>query len=150
MSNKINKYVLRFKKLHKDAEIPKYATPGSAGMDIKSIEDVIIGPGRTRIVSTGIAADIPDGYEIQVRPRSGLAAKHGITVLNSPGTVDSDYTGEIKVILHNVRDEKYEIKKGDRIAQLVLARVAKLPVEEVNDIEKDTERGSGGFGSTGR
>lgn len=102
------------------------------------------------IVSTGIAADIPDGYEIQVRPRSGLALKHGITVLNTPGTIDSDYTGEIKVILHNVRDEAYKINKGDRIAQLVIGRVIKLPIEEVDEITKKTERGSGGFGSTGK
>ena len=141
---------LKFKKLYPDAKIPSYATPGSAGMDIRSIEDVTIGPNRTSIVSTGIAVDIPDGYEIQVRPRSGLALKHGIMVLNTPGTIDPDYTGEIKVILHNVRDEAYKINKGDRIAQLVIARVIKLPIEEVDEITKKTERGSGGFGSTGK
>jgi len=145
-----NRLALKFKKLHPDAKIPSYATSGSAGMDIRSIEDVTIGPNRTMIVSTGIAADIPDGYEIQVRPRSGLALKHGITVLNTPGTIDSDYTGEIKVILHNVRDEAYKVNKGDRIAQLVIGRVIKLPIEEVDEITKKTERGSGGFGSTGK
>ncbi len=145
-----NKFALKFKKLHPNAKIPSYATPGSVGMDIRSIDDVTIGPNRTRIVSTGIAIDIPDGYEIQVRPRSGLALKHGITVLNTPGTIDSDYTGEIKVILHNVRDEAYKINKGDRIAQLVIGRVIKLPIEEVDEITKKTERGSGGFGSTGK
>lgn len=141
---------LKFKKLHPDAVIPTYATEGSAGMDVYSVENVTIEPGKTVLVSTGLAADIPDGFELQVRPRSGLAAKHGITVLNSPGTIDSDYTGEIKVILHNTQDKPYEVHKGDRIAQLVIGIVIHLPIKEVDEITKETERGSGGFGSTGK
>jgi len=145
-----NQPVLKFKKLCEDAKIPEYKSKGASGMDISSVERAYIGPRQYRVISTGIAAEIPEGYELQVRPRSGLAAKHGITVLNAPGTVDEDYTGEIKVILYNTRDEPHRIEKGERIAQLVLNKVDKLSVVEVEEIFKETDRGDKGFGSTGK
>ncbi|CDO35647.1 MULTISPECIES: dUTP diphosphatase [Novosphingobium] len=128
--------------------LPAYATSGAAGMDVVSAEDVTIAPGARHAVATGIAVAIPQGFEIQVRPRSGLALKHGITVANAPGTVDSDYRGEVKAILINHGNAPFEIRRGDRVAQLVLAPVTLaswLPVEELDE----TERGEGGFGSTG-
>lgn len=129
-------------------ELPAYATEGAAGMDVLSAEDVSLAPGARHAVATGLAVAIPQGYEIQVRPRSGLALKHGITVANAPGTIDSDYRGELKVILINHGSEPFEIRRADRIAQLVLAPVTRaswLPVEELDE----TVRGEGGFGSTG-
>lgn len=123
-------------------------TPGSAGMDIHADEDVTLYSFETRPVKTGLAFEIPLGYELQVRPRSGLALKHEITVLNSPGTVDSDYRGEIKVLLANHGVKKFVIQRGDRIAQLVLAPVLQASIEEVSELS-DTVRGTGGFGSTG-
>jgi dUTP pyrophosphatase len=129
-------------------DLPAYATAGAAGMDVVSAEDVIIAPAGRHAVATGLAMAIPPGFEIQVRPRSGLALKHGITVPNSPGTIDSDYRGELKVILINHGAEPFEIRRGDRVAQLVLAPVIQanwLPVDELDA----TERGAGGFGSTG-
>lgn len=129
-------------------DLPRYATPGAAGMDVVSAEDVILAPGARHAVATGLAMAIPQGFELQVRPRSGLALKHGITVPNTPGTIDSDYRGELKVILINHGDEPFAITRGDRVAQLVLAPVIQGRWEEVERLD-DTVRGSGGFGSTG-
>lgn len=128
--------------------LPAYATSGAAGMDVVSAEDVSIASGARHAVATGLAVAIPQGYEIQVRPRSGLALKHGITVPNTPGTIDSDYRGELKVILINHGSEAFAIQRGDRIAQLVLAPVVQAAWSEVTDLDA-TERGDGGFGSTG-
>jgi dUTP pyrophosphatase len=128
--------------------LPAYATSGAAGMDIVSAEQVTIAPGARHAVATGLAVAIPEGFEIQVRPRSGLALKHGISVPNTPGTIDSDYRGELKVILVNLGHEPFAIARGDRIAQLVLAPVVQAVWDEVADLDA-TERGEGGFGSTG-
>ena len=129
-------------------DLPVYATEGAAGMDVLSAETVTIGAGKRHAVGTGLAVAIPAGYEIQVRPRSGLALKHGITVPNTPGTIDSDYRGELKVILINHGEDSFAISRGDRIAQLVLAPVTQGTWEEVEELD-DTDRGAGGFGSTG-
>lgn len=129
-------------------DLPRYATLGAAGMDVLSAEDVVLAPSARQAVATGLAMAIPEGYEIQVRPRSGLALKHGIAVANTPGTIDSDYRGELKVILMNLGAETFEIHRGDRIAQLVLAPVVQAGWVEVEELD-ETERGSGGFGSTG-
>ena len=129
-------------------ELPDYATAGAAGMDVLSAEDVTLLPGARHAVATGLALAIPAGFEIQVRPRSGLALKHGISVPNAPGTIDSDYRGELKVILINHGSDAFEVRRGDRVAQLVLAPVTRacwLTVEELDQ----TPRGEGGFGSTG-
>jgi len=131
-----------------DLDLPAYATSGAAGMDIVSAEAVTLAPGMRHAVATGFAVAIPDGYEIQVRPRSGLALKHGITVPNTPGTIDSDYRGELKVIMINHGADDFPIARGDRIAQLVLAPVTQAAWEEVAELD-DTARGAGGFGSTG-
>jgi dUTP pyrophosphatase len=128
--------------------LPAYATAGAAGMDVVSAEDVVIAPGARHAVATGLALAIPAGYEIQVRPRSGLALKHGITVPNTPGTIDSDYRGELKVILINLGTEPFAISRGDRVAQLVLAPVVQAAWDEVAELD-ETQRGAGGFGSTG-
>jgi dUTP pyrophosphatase len=128
--------------------LPAYATDGAAGMDVVSAEDVTLAPGARHAVATGLALAIPQGYEIQVRPRSGLALKHGITVPNTPGTIDSDYRGELKVILINLGTEPFAIARGDRIAQLVLAPVVQAQWSEVDALD-ETGRGAGGFGSTG-
>jgi len=140
---------LKIKKLHKDAQIPAYQTKEAAGFDLHSAEDVFIKPGERKLVKTGLAFEIEPGFEIQIRPRSGLAYKHGITVLNTPGTIDSDYRGEIMVLLINHSDEVFEIKKGDRMAQAVVAPVVQAEIVEVKELG-ETERGSGGFGSTGK
>lgn len=129
--------------------LPAYATPGAAGMDVVSAEDVIIPPGGRHAVATGFRVAIPDGYEIQVRPRSGLAFKHGISVPNTPGTIDSDYRGELKVLLINHGGEPFAVKRGERIAQLVPAAVTLAAWAEVEDLD-NTARGAGGFGSTGQ
>ena len=141
---------IQIKKLSKSVSIPKYETSGSSGMDIAAhIENnIIINPGEKFLVSTGFSIAIPKGYEVQIRPRSGLAAKRSITVLNTPGTIDADYRGEIKVILINLGKEKFIVKNGERIAQMVVCPVVQANLEEVEDLP-DTERGSGGFGSTG-
>ena len=131
-----------------DLPLPAYATDGAAGMDVVSAQDLTLAPGTRAAVATGFAMAIPHGFEVQVRPRSGLALKHGITCLNTPGTIDSDYRGEVKVILANLGSEPFEIKRGDRIAQLVPAPVQRATLCEVSSLE-DTARGSGGFGSTG-
>jgi dUTP pyrophosphatase len=128
--------------------LPAYATAGAAGMDVVSAEEVTIAPGARHAVATGLALAIPEGYEIQVRPRSGLALKHGITVPNTPGTIDSDYRGELKVILINHGSEPFAIARGDRVAQLVLAPVVQAAWDEVAELD-ETDRGEGGFGSTG-
>jgi dUTP pyrophosphatase len=128
--------------------LPAHATAGAAGMDVVSAEEVTIAPGARHAVATGLAMAIPQGYEIQVRPRSGLALKHGITVPNTPGTIDSDYRGELKVILINLGAEPFAIARGDRVAQLVLAPVVQASWDEVAELDA-TERGAGGFGSTG-
>jgi len=129
-------------------DLPHYATAGAAGMDIVSAETVRIASGARHAVATGLAVAIPNGYEIQVRPRSGLALKYGITVPNTPGTIDSDYRGELKVILINHSSDVFSIERGDRIAQLVLAPVTLASWQEVDALD-DTERGAGAFGSTG-
>ena len=129
--------------------LPSYATAGAAGMDVVAAEALTLAPGTRAAVATGFALGIPDGYEVQVRPRSGLALKHGITCLNTPGTVDSDYRGEVKVILINLGEAPFVIARGDRIAQLVPAPVQRATLESVDALD-DTARGDGGFGSTGR
>jgi dUTP pyrophosphatase len=128
--------------------LPGYASDGAAGMDICAAEGLTLKIGKRHAVATGFAFAIPHGYEVQVRPRSGLALKHGITCLNTPGTIDSDYRGEVKVILANLGDEDFMIARGDRIAQLVVAPVTHAAMVEV-DVLDDTARGAGGFGSTG-
>ena len=132
----------------RDLDLPAYATDGAAGMDVVAAEAVSLKPGQRHAVATGLAVAIPDGYEIQVRPRSGLALKHGISVPNTPGTIDSDYRGELKVIMINHGTDDFPIARGDRIAQLVLAPVTQAEWDEVEELD-DTARGSGGFGSTG-
>ena len=129
--------------------IPVYQTRGSAGFDVEAAESVAIPPGSWCLVSTGLYPEIPDQFELQVRSRSGMAAKNGIFVLNSPGTIDSDYRGEIKIILANFSEETYQVLKGDRVAQLVLARVYTAVIERVTDLT-ETIRGTGGCGHTGR
>lgn len=130
--------------------MPAYATPGSAGMDLRANneEDIVIRPLCRAIVPTGIFIQLPVGYEAQIRPRSGLAAKSGITVLNSPGTIDSDYRGEVCAILVNLSDKEFVVKRGERICQMVIARHETAEIEEVDTLD-DTERGAGGFGHTG-
>lgn len=134
-------------------DLPAYETLGAAGMDVRAAvpeaEPLVLMPGTKAMVETGLSVAIPQGYEIQMRPRSGLAAKHGITCLNSPGTIDSDYRGELKVILINHGQEAFTIARGERIGQMVLAPVTRLVWQEVETLD-DTDRGSGGFGSTGR
>ncbi len=129
--------------------LPAYATAGAAGMDVVAAETLSLAPGARHAVATGFAIAIPEGYEVQVRPRSGLAIKHGVTCLNTPGTIDHDYRGEVKVILANLGDQAFEIARGDRIAQLVPAPVQRATMDEVAELD-ETDRGSGGFGSTGR
>ncbi len=138
------------KRLSKSVAIPKYETAGSAGMDLAAniAENLEIAPGKIEIIPTGLAVSIPQNYEIQIRPRSGLAAKNGITVLNTPGTIDSDYRGEIKVILINLGKRSFLIENGLRIAQMVLCPIIKAEIKEVKILD-ETRRGSGGFGSTG-
>lgn len=128
--------------------LPAYASDGAAGMDIVAAESLTLKPGHRAAVATGMAFAIPPGWEIQVRPRSGLALKNGITCLNTPGTIDSDYRGEVKVILANLSEDYFEVKRGDRIAQLVPAQVQRALLTEVDELD-GTARGSGGFGSTG-
>lgn len=137
-----------FKKLHPAAVLPKYETAGAAGMDLMALADFKIYRDDYEVISTGLAIEIPPGYEAQVRPRSGLALKHGLTVLNSPGTIDSDYRGEVRVLLQNHGGFHYEGKAGDRIAQLVVAPVVQATIVEVKELT-ETARGAGGFGSTG-
>ncbi len=134
-----------------DIPLPAYATDGSSGMDIRAAveEEVIISPNQTMLIPTGFYIEVPNGYEAQVRPRSGLAIKYGISVLNTPGTIDADYRGEVKVILTNFGKDNFVIKRGDRIAQLVIAPVIQAEWEEVPTLD-ETLRGAGGFGHTGK
>lgn len=143
---------IEFKKLShaKDLPLPRYESSSAAGMDIRAAleEPVVLKPGERTLISTGLQMAIPEGFEAQIRPRSGLAIRHGITMLNSPGTIDSDYRGEVKVIAINHSSENFTVEHGDRIAQMVIAPVTQFPVQEVDDLDS-TERGEGGFGSTG-
>ena len=138
------------KRLSKDVALPKYETEGSSGLDLAANIDMQIKilPGKSEIIPTGLAVAIPKNFEIQIRPRSGLAAKSQISVLNTPGTIDADYRGELKVILINLSDKVFVVEKGLRIAQMVLCPVVKATLKEVKELE-NTERGSSGFGSTG-
>lgn len=148
--NPLPPITIRIKRLPHGAglPLPTYATAHAAGMDIVSAEDMVLEPGMRHPVATGFAVAIPAGYEIQVRPRSGLALKHGITVPNTPGTIDADYRGELKVLLINHGAEPFPIKRGDRIAQIVPAPVQQASFAEIDELDA-TERGTGGFGSTG-
>ena len=139
------------KKFYKNIKLPVYKTSGSSGMDLVAYikNKITIATGKTAIIPTGIAVAIPKNYEIQIRPRSGLAAKKGISVLNTPGTVDSDYRGEIIIILINLSKKSFVVKSGDRVAQMILCPVAKGKLQEVKNLPK-TVRGKGGFGSTGK
>ena len=167
---KFIEHIVKFKKEHKDIELPKYATEYSSGMDIraylnidkdyylfgatKHIDplnnslEIHIHPGGRALIPSGLKAEIPSGFEIQVRPRSGLALKHGVTVLNTPGTIDQDYKGDIGVILYNSSNQIFKVFNGDRIAQLVVSIVTQVEIEETSELS-DTERGEGGFNSTG-
>ena len=141
---------IKVKKLYKDVVLPEYKTSGAAAFDFESMIDIIINPNETKIIPTGLAFEIPDGYELQVRPRSGLSAKTKLRVSNSPGTIDSDYRGEVCIILDNISSQdSYTINKGERIAQGVISKVEKITFEEVKELS-ETERGAKGFGSTGK
>lgn len=151
MSEEIKIKVKRLTEDFKDIPLPHYATTGSAGMDIRAAikEDMILEPGKVELIPTNISVEIPVGYEIQVRPRSGLAANHSIGILNSPGTIDSDYRGEVKIIMMNFGNEDFKISKGDRIAQLVVSKVYTAKIIETDDLNS-SHRGEGGFGHTGK
>ena len=138
------------KRLSKEVSLPKYETNGSSGMDLAANIDtnINIHPGKTAIIPTGLALSIPKGFEVQIRPRSGLAAKQKISVLNTPGTIDADYRGEIKVILINLGQDSFKVEKGLRIAQMVVCPIVQAQLKEVDDLS-ETDRGKGGFGSTG-
>ena len=140
---------LKVKLNHPNAKLPEYKKPGDSGMDVSSIEDYVLKPGEVKGISTGLSFEIPEFFEIQVRPRSGLALKHGITILNSPGTVDSSFTGEIVCILINHSNKDFKISIGDRIAQIVLCSVDKANLTITEEELHKTERGDSGFGSTG-
>lgn len=129
--------------------LPAYASDGAAGLDVTAAEDLVLDPGQRHAVATGFAVEIPSGYEVQVRPRSGLAFTNGITCLNTPGTIDSDYRGEIKIILINLGHEPFAVRRGERIAQLIPSPVLRADIVEVGELA-GSKRGSGGFGSTGR
>jgi dUTP pyrophosphatase len=146
----INIKIQRVTESFNDIPLPEYATEGSSGLDLRAAveNDFVIEKGKVALVATNLRVEIPFGYEIQVRPRSGLAAKNGIGVLNSPGTIDSDYRGEIKIILFNFGNEDFVVKRGDRIAQMVLAKVYRMNIEETRELN-ESSRGDGGFGHTG-
>ncbi|MBO7684667.1 MAG: dUTP diphosphatase [Kiritimatiellae bacterium] len=137
-----------FRRVNPDAVLPEYAHEGDAGMDVRSVDDLVIPPGGRALVRTGLVMQLPPLAEAQVRPRSGLALKHGVTVLNAPGTIDAGYRGEVGVILANFGDSDFAVRKGDRVAQLVVAPVTRAEVVEVAEVAS-TDRGEGGFGSTG-
>lgn len=139
---------VKFKLLHADSRLPTYQTDGASGMDLHAYLGSVIHVGEIYVVGTGVAVEVPEGYEAQVRPRSGLAVKSGVTVLNAPGTIDSDYRGEIKVVLINHGQSPFYFAPGDRIAQLVIAPVVRVETEVVNEFT-ETARGTGGFGHTG-
>ena len=139
---------LSFRRIHPDAVMPAYAHASDAGMDVRSVRELVIPPGGRALVPTGLVVNLPAGYEAQVRPRSGLALKAGVTVLNSPGTIDAGYRGEIGVILANFGQDDFKVNVGDRIAQLVIAPVLQPVVVEATEVDS-TDRGAGGFGATG-
>ena len=139
---------VKFRKIDPEAALPAYAHPGDAGMDVRSVEGLTIEPGGRRLVRTGLVMMLPPGYEAQVRPRSGLALKNGVTVLNTPGTIDEGYRGEVGVILANFGAEPFRVEKGAKIAQIVIAPCTRAEIEETAEVDA-TERGEGGFGSTG-
>lgn len=139
---------LRFKRIHPDAVLPAYAHPSDAGMDLRSVDELTLAPGARALVHTGLVMLLPPQYEAQVRPRSGLALKNGVTVLNTPGTIDSGYRGEVGVVLVNLGADEFCVKKGDKIAQMVIAPVTQPAIVET-DVVGETDRGAGGFGSTG-
>jgi dUTP pyrophosphatase len=143
--------IKRISDSYSDVALPAYATPEAAGMDIRAAiqDEYVLRPGEYGMIPTNISVEIPKGYEIQVRPRSGLAAKHGVTILNAPGTIDSDYRGEVKIILINHGKESFTIKRGERIAQLVLSKIYHAALIEVDNLNV-TQRNEGGFGHTGR
>jgi dUTP pyrophosphatase len=143
--------VIRFKREAggEGLELPSYQTVGAAGMDVRAAESLTLSSGDTQLIATGFSMALPHGYEAQLRPRSGLALKHGITLLNSPATIDADYRGEVKVILTNLGKAPFEIARGDRIAQMVIARAEQVEIEIVTELD-ETVRGAGGFGHTGR
>jgi len=151
MSDSIKINIKRLSEDFNDVELPGYSTEGSAGMDVRAAvkEDMVIHPGKVVLVPTNLSVEIPEGYEIQVRPRSGLAVKHGIGILNSPGTIDSDYRGEVKIIMMNFGVDDFSISRGDRIAQLVVSKVYKANLVEKKEL-KESDRGEGGFGHTGK
>ena len=139
---------VRFRRIHPSAELPAYAHQDDAGMDLRSMEDCVVPRGGRRLVRTGLQMELPPGFEAQVRPRSGLALRHGVTVLNTPGTIDAGYRGEVGVILANFGDADFSVAKGDRIAQMVVAPVLRAEIAEADALDC-TDRGTGGFGSTG-
>ncbi|MGQ9643421.1 MAG: dUTP diphosphatase [Ignavibacterium sp.] len=151
MSETVEIKIKRISNEFYDVPLPAYATEGSAGMDIRAAvkDELIIEPGKVALVPTNLSVEIPKGYEIQVRPRSGLAANHSVGILNSPGTIDSDYRGEIKIILMNFGDKPFTIHKGDRIAQLVVSKVYSAKIVETENLNS-SRRGEGGFGHTGK
>jgi dUTP pyrophosphatase len=140
---------IKIKILDQAAALPKYATAQSAGLDLIATENIVIEPMKIALISTGICIALTQGYEMQIRPRSGLALKHGVTVVNAPGTIDADYRGEIKVILINLGEKQYQVQKGDKIAQAVVCKYEQVKLVLVENLE-ETERGSKGFGSTGK
>jgi len=142
------KVPVKIQKVHADAKVPAYQTVGAAGCDVCSVGHWQLEPGKREAIPTGLSVEIPQGYEIQVRPRSGLALKKGVTVLNTPGTIDSDYRGEVKIILVNLSHETFKIEPGERIAQLVLAPCVQADFQLAESLST-TDRGAGGFGSTG-
>ena len=139
---------VKFRRIDPSAELPTYAHPGDAGMDIRSIEELTIAPGARALVHTGLVMMLPPGYEAQVRPRSGLALKNGVTVLNTPGTIDEGYRGEVGVILVNFGSEPFKVEKGAKIAQMVIAPCTRAEIVETDEVD-DIVRGTGGFGSSG-
>ena len=145
----MKKLGVKLKILNPDAIIPKYQTEEAAGFDLHSVEEKTVKAGEREVIKTGLAVALPKGYELQVRPRSGLALKNGITVLNTPGTVDSDYRGELMVILFNTSKEDFAVKKGERIAQAIIKEILQADFAVVEELDS-TERGVGGFGSTGK
>lgn len=151
MSEQIEIKIKRLSEEFSDIPLPTYATEGSAGMDIRAAvnDELIIEPGKVALVPTNLSVEIPKGFEIQVRPRSGLAANHSIGILNSPGTIDSDYRGEVKIILMNFGDKPFAIHRGDRIAQLVVSKVYSAKIVETENLNSSS-RGDGGFGHTGK
>ena len=151
MIEKVSVKIKRLNAEFNDIPLPSYSTAGSSGMDVRAavIEEMFINPGEVSLVPTNLSVEIPEGYEIQVRPRSGLAIKNSIGLLNSPGTIDSDYRGEVKIIMMNFSKEKFKISRGDRIAQLILSKFYTANIIESDEL-KDSSRGEGGFGHTGQ